>query len=440
MTTPLIPTCSIDDSFSEWYVIVALGVEADPVLVAGRYELRRRIGRGGQGTVYEALDRELGRRVAVKILDLGEPDQATREGSALAKLEHPHVVQIYDNGVGPDFRYFVLQLLEGPSLREWCLERSPGEIVAKYMEAARGLEAAHRAGLVHRDFKPANVRIKATGEAVVVDFGLARNLRTLETDSDERGYVAGTTAYIAPERLLGQVGDERADQFSFCVALWEALAGVNPYGPCEFETSPAERFRAIQAGIRGAPRGPRRVRRALRRGLALRPGERFASLRELEAAAVGARSWGSAPVVAGVGLLALLGVGVGFGWFAVHTQPPPAAHEPASFELLTELTAESALVRARAGDIYGALQLLERAEKRSRTPEESRKLAELSQAVAIEFESVSRYPEAVIAWTLSLGFARDAGAEDLLPRLKYRTQLAAEAGFLTITPPHPESK
>jgi hypothetical protein len=86
-------------------------------------------------------------------------------------------------------------------------------------------------------------------------------------------------------------------------------------------------------------------------------------------------------VVAGVGLLALLGVGVGFGWFAVHTQPPPAAHEPASFELLTELTAESALGRARAGDIYGALHLLERAEKRSRTPEESRKLAELSQAV-----------------------------------------------------------
>lgn len=258
-----------------------LGEAAELPVVAGRYELVRRIGRGGQGVVFEARDLDLDRMVAVKALPLGNADEAKREGQMLAKLDHPNVVSVYDHGLADDCRYYVLQLLDGPTLREWCSGKSPEEIVGKYAEAARGLEAAHAAGLVHRDFKPSNVRIASNGSAVVVDFGLARNLQTLEADSEERCVVAGTLAYAAPERLHGSAGDERSDQFSFCVALWEALSGTNPFGLCGRDVTPESRCHAMRAGRQGSPRGGKRVVKALERGLARMPADRFNSISQL---------------------------------------------------------------------------------------------------------------------------------------------------------------
>jgi serine/threonine protein kinase len=260
---------SVDDAFMAAEALRRLGFAHDPVLVNARYEFIRRIGWGGYGTVYEAHDRELNRRVAVKVLNLGERDVALREGRALAGLEHDNVVKIHEHGEGQDYRYIVMQLLDGPTLRVWCGDRRPAQRISKYAEAGAGLAAAHDKGLVHRDFKPANVLIGPKDQAVVVDFGLARHLDTLEGDLREHGRFAGTIAYAPPERLRGLAGDERSDQFSFCVALWECLSGVNPFGACDEATTLGDRGRALERGIQGKPRGPRRVIRALRRGLSL---------------------------------------------------------------------------------------------------------------------------------------------------------------------------
>lgn len=391
-----------------------LGFAAEPVVIADRYELLERIGRGGHGTVYEAFDRDLRRRVAVKVLELGDPDEAKREGQALAIVDHPNVVKIHDHGQGSDYRYYVLQLLDGPTLRAWCADKIPQQIVAKYVEAARGLEAAHQAGLVHRDFKPSNVRIGSKGQAVVVDFGLARHLASLEADSDERAVVVGTIAYAPPERLLGQIGDERSDQWSFCVALWEALAGVNPFGSCDEETTPAQRYASIQAGLRGEPRGPKHVRRALECGLAISPADRFASVGDLTSALADRprrRRWMDIAVI-GIGtiLISLL---------ATTLIPHDQAAEPVVSAEFTRV-AELAVAQAHAGDGEGALQLLEAAQRRNPSPDDALALAVAGRRVAEELERRGLVEDAMAAWAVTIVLARASGDEQLIDESQQR--------------------
>jgi hypothetical protein len=195
----------------------------------GRYHLLERVGEGGMGVVWGAYDPELERRVAIKLVRAkagASRERILLEGQALAKLSHPNVVAVYDVGVVDDEVYLVMEWIRGHNLRVHCAKpRTVREIVALYRAAGEGLYAAHRAGLVHRDFKPENVMVGDDGRVRVLDFGLA-----LDRDDGDEGNIAGTPRYMAPEQQRGDEVTERADQFGFGTALREALVARNADG------------------------------------------------------------------------------------------------------------------------------------------------------------------------------------------------------------------
>nr|MBA2540253.1 serine/threonine-protein kinase [Deltaproteobacteria bacterium] len=256
----------------------------------GRYTIVGLLGRGGMGAVYEAEDPELGRRVAIKILhedrDDAERDALRREAQALATLIHQNVVMVYDVGVDTAGDVFlVMQLVEGETIDAWIARTkpSPAAIIAKFKLAGAGLAAAHAAGLVHCDFKPANVLIDEHGAVRVGDFGLARRSRRI-TGTAEHGptmmtTLAGTPAYMAPEQFEGVV-TPASDQFAFCIALWECLAGERP-----FEESTAASLDSSSRGPRrelpSSAKIPRYARRVLERGLSATPSTRFPDMTSL---------------------------------------------------------------------------------------------------------------------------------------------------------------
>ncbi len=197
----------------------------------GRFEILREIGRGGFGVVYEALDRQLGRSVAFKTLrptrsvhELAA-DSILREAEAVARLDHPAIVTLYDVGHCPSGPYLVEEMLNGETL-EGRLRGGPlpaRDVVAVGLEVARGLAHAHGHGVLHRDLKPGNVLLTQDGRVKLLDFGLAHLLGT-------RGLPgAGTPAYMAPEQLRGEAVDARADVFALGATLFEALAGRPPF-------------------------------------------------------------------------------------------------------------------------------------------------------------------------------------------------------------------
>ena len=262
----------------------------DSVCIADRYELLACAGRGASGTVYKAYDRTLDRFVALKLLEPGVLAEAEREAQVLARISHRNVVTIHDFGRSNGRRYLVLELLEGQLLGSWLGHeaREPAAVLAQFLAAGRGLIAAHEAGLVHRDFKPNNVLVTTRGRVVVVDFGLAhhaaadRAARVLRV-RPRSSLTQGTLAYMAPEQLDGAPADARSDQFAFCVALWEALAGQSPFGGDD----PPARYEAIRRGpaLRSSlPPGHRSLARILARGMAFDPELRFGSMTELLAA------------------------------------------------------------------------------------------------------------------------------------------------------------
>lgn len=262
--------------------VAAAGEAQDPAIAGylGRYVLLARLGAGGMGVVYAAYDPELDRRVAVKVLRRARAGQQLREEArAIARLAHPNVIAVHDVGEADGEVFVAMEHVEGVTVREWLrTPRPPLEILDVFAQAGRGLAAAHRVGLVHRDVKPSNIILGADGRARVLDFGLAR----AEHDDDEP-MVAGTPAYMAPEQKRGEAVDGRADQYAFCVALAEAL---------------------------GAQGLTDRVSRALRRGQAERAEDRFptmeALLAELAPPPVRVRRW----VIATLLLLAGLGTAV----------------------------------------------------------------------------------------------------------------------------------
>ncbi len=304
-------------------VRVALGMrEARPEMI-GRYELHKWIARGGMGEVYRAFDTDLERKVAVKFI-FRRPGsdievlrkRLHREALAQAKIDHENVVKVYDAGVHDGRAYLVMELVEGETLR--ALQRD-GELSRQrylelYAEAGRGLSAAHEQGVTHRDFKPDNVFVGEDGRARVGDFGLAYLLEEIgaspgeqvapeeagaQTQSDgdgdgdgdgdrgdkgerltREGELLGTMGYMAPEQLRGEAADSRADQYAFCVALWEALAGRRPF---EGRTKQAL-LRASTQPPRGGEGIDRRLRRVLRIGLAAEPDQRHESLATIVAA------------------------------------------------------------------------------------------------------------------------------------------------------------
>ncbi|HMG55823.1 MAG TPA: protein kinase, partial [Kofleriaceae bacterium] len=250
--------------------------------IVGRFVVLGLIGRGGMGTVYTAYDPELDRNIALKLL---HPKARTvdhararilAEAQAMARISHPGVVAIYEVGTSRDRVFAAMELVEGTTLRAWITEqpRSWREVVAVFLLAGEGLAAAHAAGVVHRDFKPENVLLGRDGRVKVSDFGLSI------LSPEGGGGVAGTPGYLPVEAIRGHAVDHRADQFAFCVALYEALHGRRPFS--------ARTADELAAEVRRGPVFDRRARgvrkqldQIVRRGLALAPEDRHASMREL---------------------------------------------------------------------------------------------------------------------------------------------------------------
>ncbi|MFP2910350.1 serine/threonine-protein kinase [Pyxidicoccus sp. 3LFB2] len=301
-----------------------------------RYVVLERIGAGAMGVVYAAYDPQLDRQVALKVLrPEGRQEQELRlrlvlEAQSLARLSHANVVSVFDVGTHDDCVFLAMELVDGVTLAEWLsVPRSWQGVLRVFTEAGRGLLAAHAAGLVHRDFKPANVLVGKDGRARVMDFGMARPLNrgqaapksevpgaAVSTASPltRTGVLQGTPAYMAPELLDGRKADALSDQFSFCVALHEALYGVRPFEGSSLEEVAGA---ALEERIRPAPHGtkvPAWVRRVTLRGLKPRPQERYPSMEPLLAALAPPprRAWarmaalaGAACVLGAVGVWAL---------------------------------------------------------------------------------------------------------------------------------------
>ena len=321
----------------------AADVDGGPVaeLVAGarvgRYIVLSRLGAGGVGMVYAAFDPELDRKVALKVLRStggGAQLRLMREAQAMARLSHPNVLAIHDVGPLDDGVFLAVELVDGGTLRQWLAarRRTPDEIVELFAAAGRGLEAAHRAGLVHRDFKPDNVLVGRDGRVRVTDFGLVRavsdgaepepvpvpepELETLAaTTADDRaapsapvtaapapptapptprptptpalrtpitrvGAVMGTPGYMAPEQYRAAPVDARTDQFAFCASLYEALYGERPFAGRTPDESAARTLHA-EAKPPSDARVPAHLRRLVLRGLAKDPAARFPDMAAL---------------------------------------------------------------------------------------------------------------------------------------------------------------
>ncbi|GAA4286116.1 Stk1 family PASTA domain-containing Ser/Thr kinase [Georgenia daeguensis] len=205
-------------------------------LVDDRYEVTARVARGGMATVYRATDRRLDRTVAVKVMHahLAEsPDfvaRFRREAQAAARLAHPGIVSVHDQGLAGEASYLTMEFVEGPNLRTVLRERGAlplGEALALTGQVLDALACAHRAGLVHRDIKPENVLLTLDGRAKVADFGLARAVT--EATAASTGTVLGTVAYLAPEIVTAGRADPRADVYAVGVLLYELVTGRQPF-------------------------------------------------------------------------------------------------------------------------------------------------------------------------------------------------------------------
>jgi predicted Ser/Thr protein kinase len=270
--------------------------------VVGRYVVLSRIGKGGMGVVYAAYDPELDRKVALKLLLAHRGHGAegkvrlVREAQAMARLAHPSVVTVYDVGALGEQIWLAMEFIRGQTLTLWHKQRPRRwqEVVELFVQAGEGLQAAHAAGLIHRDFKPDNVMIDDDGRVRVMDFGLARversagasaisGIKKLKAALTTDGAVVGTPQYMAAEQWEGGATDARSDQFSFCVALWETLYGRPPFAADTVDALVA----AVLAGQIQAPARrevPGWLQRALVRGLAVDPQERWPSMGALLAA------------------------------------------------------------------------------------------------------------------------------------------------------------
>jgi predicted Ser/Thr protein kinase len=327
----------------------APGSKDAPVLgnTLGRYRLERELGAGGMGVVHAAFDPDLERRVALKVLrsEGGEARQRLlREARALARLTHPNVVTVHEVGSATGRDYVAMELIEGETLADWlkAAPRTHAEVVAAFTAAGRGLAAAHAAGLVHRDFKPHNVLRRKDGRIVVTDFGLARGIEVAiefettirakgpKTDDNtpspltgltETGSVLGTPAYMAPEQWTGGTIGPAADQFAFCVALWEALAGERPFRGATLE--------ALQADVKRGPselddsKLPRRLRAPLKRGLDPDPARRWPNMDALIAAI--ARSERPRGLLLVIGSSAVVATAVAYAVLPTDDKPTVAA-------------------------------------------------------------------------------------------------------------------
>ena len=301
----------------------ATEVPLDRGSAVGRYVILGLVGRGGMGEVYAAYDPKLDRRVALKLLGVQQAEskdgeaqaRMLREAQAIGRLSHPNVVAAYDVGTWEDRVFIAMEFVEGETLAAWSrrITRHWTEVRDVFAGAGRGLAAAHEAGLIHRDFKPQNVMVDQQGKARVMDFGLVRRLpddggdlpgAQAPTDPPlaalpallpealaltRDGALVGTPSYMAPEQFQHKPASTQSDQFSFCVALYEALYHERPFAGDDV----AAVKEAVLAGRVRTPSGrrtrPAWLRRIVLRGLSLVPEDRFPSMAALVDALEGKR-------------------------------------------------------------------------------------------------------------------------------------------------------
>ena len=290
----------------------------------GRYVVAETLGMGGMGVVYAAHDPDLHRDVAIKVLrpefSRSSPDatkRIVREAQAMARVSHPTVVAVYDVGTVDGQVFIAMERIAGSSLREWLAEpRTPAAILDVFIGAGRGLVAAHDAGMVHRDFKPDNVLVGTDGQPRVTDFGLAFE-QGQQDPVEVSGEVStrpivGTPTYMAPEQHAAANIDARTDQFSFAIALYEALYGKRPFaGKLREELATAVMDGRIEPPPPGT-RVPWSLREILVRALSVKPGDRYPTMRELLKAL--GRDRGRRPrQVASAALVGFIVVSVAFG-------------------------------------------------------------------------------------------------------------------------------
>ncbi len=271
----------------------------------GRHVLIEPLGAGGMGVVYAAYDPQLDRKVAIKVLHprAGGSSEAAarllREAQAMAKLNHPNVVAVHDAGIDGDQVFVAMEHVDGGTLASWCVDHPPADrrrfddVLELMLQAARGLQAAHAAGLVHRDLKPTNLLVDGRGRLRVADLGLARADVSASEDIDgptyaddelradvTSGAIVGTPAYMAPEQLDGR-GGASADQWAWCATAWEAVYGRRPFEGGSLEELRRGRQQGAPSAPSSRPEVPRWFHRVLARGLQPDPNARYPSMRAL---------------------------------------------------------------------------------------------------------------------------------------------------------------
>lgn len=315
----------------------ALEGQLAPGTRLGDYVIETLLGRGGMGVVYEGRDTRLKRTVAIKVLrervGTRRAARLRREAEAMARVSHPNIAEVFDVGqseVGP---FVVMERVRGETLSRWLATSRPAEeVIDAFVQAARGLHAAHCAGVIHRDFKPSNAMRVTDGDVgriKVLDFGLASATRS-EVRSSAEGHststmtgVGGTPRYAAPEQFTGEAVTAASDQFSVCVALFEALTGDVPFAG----QSASQRRTAMLDGLRRPlpPDVRPAVTRALERGLSLCPEDRFGSMDALARALEARPSRWPAMTIGAVAIGAL-------GWMVLPASEVPCADGVARLE------------------------------------------------------------------------------------------------------------
>jgi serine/threonine protein kinase len=348
----------------------------------GRYLVLSSLGAGGMGVVFAAWDPQLSRRIALKLLRAGlavsskdARNRLRREAQAIAQLSHPNVVSVYDVGTTDDGDlYIAMEFVEGDTLTSWLKNypRTWREIIDVFLQAARGLQSAHGVSLLHRDFKPDNVLVGGDGRVRVTDFGLARSV--LAPDERARaepelialnqaltvtGTVLGTPRYMPPEQLTGPDLDARSDQFSFCVALYEALYGSHPLrdGTSVLMLEHGDKALPPPEGLKI----PAAIGRAVLRGLERDRAKRFPSMAALIEELVPAPRRSPARY-AGLAVAAVLLVG-GTAMVAQQQRapsPPPSSSDSLTVRILTE---EQARRKRELEALQARIDVLEQASK-----------------------------------------------------------------------------
>ena len=243
-----------------------------------RYEFEAFIGRGGQGSVHRAMDRRLGRFVAIKLVQTENIERLRSEAELLARLNHPSVPQVYEDGLTTEGEgYVVMEYIAGARLDEWLAsDPTLQERLAVFTQIAAAIEHAHGRGVLHRDIKPANIIVGDDGRAVLLDWGLAAG-------RGDRG-ICGSPIFAAPEQLDGQVTDHRADVFCLGVLAYYLISGQTPY---HRTIENFEEFRRLRSGLvriplhRRVPLISRGLSALCDRAMSPQPGARFQSVKAL---------------------------------------------------------------------------------------------------------------------------------------------------------------